>query len=106
MSSVVIVGSNRGIGLEFVRQYAQNGNKVFALCRKTSDELSKIENVTVMEGFDVGTDEIVSKLENSNLPKKLDVVIVNAGIAAFNSNFESLSNSEKPLSNFNVNALG
>ena len=48
MQSVVIVGSNRGIGLELVREYSKRGAKVFALCRKTSEELNKIENVVVL----------------------------------------------------------
>lgn len=48
MQTVVIVGSNRGIGLELVRHYSNLGNKVFALCRKTSEELNKINNVVVL----------------------------------------------------------
>jgi NAD(P)-dependent dehydrogenase (short-subunit alcohol dehydrogenase family) len=33
MAAVLITGANRGIGLEFARQYAADGWKVFASCR-------------------------------------------------------------------------
>lgn len=31
--TVVVVGGSRGIGAEFVRQFAQKGNRVIAACR-------------------------------------------------------------------------
>lgn len=34
MYTVLITGTDRGIGLEFVRQYAMDGWRVFACCRK------------------------------------------------------------------------
>lgn len=33
MNSIFITGSNRGLGLEWVRQYAREGWRVFATCR-------------------------------------------------------------------------
>ena len=33
MATVLVTGSNRGIGLEFARQYAQAGWRVIATCR-------------------------------------------------------------------------
>ena len=33
MPSILITGSNRGLGLEWVRQYAVEGWSVFATCR-------------------------------------------------------------------------
>ena len=33
MSSVLITGANRGLGLEFARQYAADGWRVIACCR-------------------------------------------------------------------------
>ena len=53
MPTVCIVGSNRGIGLELVRHYTNRGDTVYALCRKTSDELNKLslnklKNVVVL----------------------------------------------------------
>lgn len=39
MAHVVITGANRGIGLEFARQFQARGDKVTALCRHSSPEL-------------------------------------------------------------------
>ena len=33
MKNVLITGANRGLGLEFVRQYLESGRKVLATCR-------------------------------------------------------------------------
>lgn len=106
MQRVVIVGSNRGIGLELVRQYSNRGDKVFALCRTTSEELNKIPKVTVLEGFDISSDAVIEHVEGcEQLPSDLDVVIVNAGIGAMD-NLDSFSDTEKCSHTLNVNAIG
>jgi NAD(P)-dependent dehydrogenase (short-subunit alcohol dehydrogenase family) len=44
MKTVLITGANRGIGLEFARQYAADGWTVLACCRTPaqSDALNKL----------------------------------------------------------------
>ena len=44
MSTVLITGANRGLGLEFTRQYAAAGWKVLATCRdpQNATELNTI----------------------------------------------------------------
>lgn len=44
MSTVLITGANRGIGLEFVKQYLEAGDSVIACCRdpESADELSAL----------------------------------------------------------------
>ena len=54
MAKVLIVGSNRGIGLELVRQFAARGDSVWAACRKASDSLKEVKNVTIVENIDIG----------------------------------------------------
>ena len=39
MSTYLITGSNRGIGLELCRQIYKRGDNVIATCRKASKEL-------------------------------------------------------------------
>ena len=53
MAKVLIVGSNRGIGLELVRQFAARGDSVWAACRKASDGLKDVKNVTIVENIDI-----------------------------------------------------
>ena len=44
MRTILVTGANRGIGLEFVRQYSSDGDRVIAICRndKDIDELKAI----------------------------------------------------------------
>ncbi|MDP7093046.1 MAG: SDR family NAD(P)-dependent oxidoreductase, partial [Gammaproteobacteria bacterium] len=56
--TVLITGTNRGIGLEFVRQYAAAGWTVIATCRtpdKAEDlnELAKEHSNIVVEELDI-----------------------------------------------------
>ena len=37
MKTVLITGSNRGLGLEFVKHYSENNYNVIACCRNTDD---------------------------------------------------------------------
>ena len=41
MPTVLITGANRGIGLEFARQYSQDGWEVIATARHSSPELDR-----------------------------------------------------------------
>ena len=44
---IFITGANRGIGLEFVRQYLANGDTVFAAARKPDEatELNTLKSI-------------------------------------------------------------
>ena len=43
--TVLVTGANRGLGLEFARQYAADGWRVIACCRNPKDapELKKVK---------------------------------------------------------------
>jgi NAD(P)-dependent dehydrogenase (short-subunit alcohol dehydrogenase family) len=42
MSTYLITGANRGIGLEYCRQLKELGNNVIAVCRTASEELKNL----------------------------------------------------------------
>jgi len=102
LSTYLITGANRGIGLELVRQLKDRGEDIIATCRSSSTELDAL-SVRVETGIDVSSgDSVVKLIENLN-NTKIDVLIQNAGIAEFNS----LSNLDPQsiLHQFEVNAL-
>ena len=102
MSTYLITGANRGIGLELVRQLKYRGDDVIATCRSTSSELNSLA-VRVEEGIDITSGDSVVQLRENLKNTKVDVLIQNAGIAEFNS----LSNLDPQsiLHQFEVNAL-
>ncbi len=64
MSTYLITGANRGIGLELVRQLKHRGDDVIATCRSTSSELNSLA-VRVEEGIDITSgDSVVQLREN------------------------------------------
>ena len=79
MPKVLITGANRGIGLEFVRQYAADGWDVIATARNSggADELERIAGVRVEE-LDMADLEAVAGF-GERIDGPLDLLIANAG---------------------------
>ena len=83
--TVLITGANRGLGLEFTRQYAARGWNVIASCREPeqADALkalaSKFDQVTI-EKLDVTVDQEVEALARKYADQPVDVLLNNAGI--------------------------
>lgn len=83
--TVLITGSNRGLGLEFTRQYAARGWKVIATARnpETATELralaAKYRSVTV-DKLDVGDVRAIKALAAKYKGAPIDVLINNAGV--------------------------
>ena len=103
MATVVITGANRGIGLEFVKQYLAKGDKVIALCRNTSDELSQ-SGAKVIDNVDVSNPECLEKILHTLSDLKIDLLINNAGVLAIES-LEDMSAATLDYQ-FRVNAMG
>ncbi|AOT06492.1 SDR family oxidoreductase [Pseudoalteromonas luteoviolacea] len=76
---VVITGANRGIGLEFCRQYTALGYQVTAVVRRSSAELDAL-NVDVIDNIDVSLEQDVVRLAELLASKAIDILINNAGI--------------------------
>ncbi|MGZ3420345.1 MAG: SDR family oxidoreductase [Polyangiales bacterium] len=79
MTTWCVVGSNRGIGLEMVRQLKKRGDTVIAACRKSTAELSAA-GVEVVEGVDVTTDAGIRVLGSKLAGRTVDALVVMSGV--------------------------
>ncbi len=86
MANVVISGASRGIGLELARQYAEAGDRVFALCRDPAGATKLNEIADASNGWltvhpvDVADGASVKAAVAEVGDVAVDVLINNAGI--------------------------
>lgn len=82
MPTVMITGSNRGIGLEFVRQYAAAGWKVIATCRNPIGvgELATVDGDIEVHGLDVSDPYQIERLTKDLDGVAIDLLLNSAGI--------------------------
>ncbi|GAA0547171.1 NAD(P)-dependent dehydrogenase (short-subunit alcohol dehydrogenase family) [Rhizomicrobium palustre] len=80
MKTVLITGANRGIGLEFAKQYDAEGAEVIACCRhpEKAEALAALD--VRVERLDVTHDESIARLAASLGDVPIDIVISNAGV--------------------------
>jgi len=78
--TVLITGTNRGIGLELCRQLSAKGMHVIATCRHASRELKDL-NVEIIEDVEVSEPTSLAKLADTLKGRNIDWLINNAGIA-------------------------
>lgn len=84
--TVLITGANRGIGLEYVRQYAARGWTVIATARKPGEAtelkaLASANPAILIEQLDVSDLASVDALAGRYKGKPVDIVVNNAGIS-------------------------
>jgi NAD(P)-dependent dehydrogenase (short-subunit alcohol dehydrogenase family) len=80
MPSIFITGANRGLGLEFARQYAADGWTVVATCRDPSNATElKALDVEII-GLDVGDFTAIAGLRERLAGRHFDILLNNAGI--------------------------
>lgn len=84
MPTVLVTGSNRGLGLEFVRQYAAEGWRVHACCRDPAgasalQELAAGGDV-VVHALDVEDFDAIGRLAQRLAGTAIDVLLNNAGL--------------------------
>lgn len=100
---VVITGASRGIGLELARLYHERGDRVTALCRRSSESLEALE-VRIIEDVDVTDEAVINRLPDDLNGETVDILFNNAGLLTD----ESLDtmNLDRIRHQFEVNALG
>jgi NAD(P)-dependent dehydrogenase (short-subunit alcohol dehydrogenase family) len=84
-STVLITGSNRGIGLGLVREYAAHGWRVIATCRTPAQaedlqSLAKTNDKISIEQLDVTDHGRLRALADKYRDQPIDVLINNAGL--------------------------
>ncbi len=85
MATVLITGANRGLGLEFCRQYAAEGWDVIACCRQPEqasglDALARQYATIQVEALDVADFDRIDALSQKLSDRCIDVLINNAGV--------------------------
>jgi NAD(P)-dependent dehydrogenase (short-subunit alcohol dehydrogenase family) len=103
MTTTLVTGCNRGIGLQLVGQLKARGDHVIGVCRSTNTDLDAL-GIRVISGVDVSDGESVSKLAAEIGDEPIDILINNAGILRRDT-FGSLDYDEM-LEQYRVNALG
>jgi len=86
MNTVLITGANRGIGLEFVRQYATDHWRVFACCRDPgaatalNDLAARHADQISIYPLNVVDHQHIEQLSHILAGETIDVLINNAGV--------------------------
>ena len=112
--TVLITGSNRGIGLEFVRQFTERGWNVIATARKPEkaealNGLAKKHKSITVEQLDVTDHARIESLAAQYKDQPIDILLNNAGLTPkYKTAFNPLSaiDFDIALKSFKVNAVG
>ena len=91
MTTIMITGASRGLGLEFARQFYSEECRVIATCRspKDANELNAIGDIDV-HSLDVTDDKSVANLADKLRGENIDILINNAGVIGQREGFGRL----------------
>ena len=91
MTTIMITGASRGLGLEFARQFYSEECRVIATCRnpKKANELNAIGDIDV-HSLDVTDDKSVENLADKLRGENIDILINNAGVIGQRDGFGRL----------------
>lgn len=112
-SRIFLTGANRGLGLEYARQWAAKGWRVFASCRspEAAEELNEVaeahpERLTVVRCDVTDEGSVRSAAETVAADTEgLEVVLNNAGVGGWRGRLEELDFDEVRRV-FEINTLG
>lgn len=111
MTTVLVTGANRGIGLEFVRQYAADNAEVIACCRNPGSAKA-LQALATMSGgrvrvmkLDVASAADIAALKIALAGQPIDIVINNAGVSGPGRQSSDDIDLEGWLETFRVNTV-
>lgn len=108
MDTILITGANRGLGLEFVRQYAETGATLFACCREpeSATELQALQkqhtNIHI-HSLDISKPQDIQTLAEK-IQGPIDILINNAGMLEKEEGLGNLS-TDAFLQSFAINSV-
>jgi NAD(P)-dependent dehydrogenase (short-subunit alcohol dehydrogenase family) len=111
MQNVLMTGANRGIGLEFARQFAAAGWRVFACCRNPAaaaalTELrSRMQGAVSLHAVEVTDQASIAHLAAELKDQPLDVLINNAGVDGRNASAIGQTDTKVWLQTLAVNTI-
>ncbi|MBA3535990.1 MAG: SDR family oxidoreductase [Tatlockia sp.] len=111
MRTVMITGANRGLGLEFTRQLAEQNIQVIATCRHPAEatllkQLAKAYPIISIAKLDQSSDKSIAKLQTQLADTAIDWLINNAGMMGDKGVTVGNINRDNFLEVMNVNCLG
>ena len=108
--SILITGTNRGIGLEFVKYYLKNNEKVIATYRNINNAKDLLElkdttrNLSLVE-LDVSNPNSINEFASKITDQPIDIFVNNAGaFGPRNTEFGNF-NAKEWLDIFNINTI-
>jgi NAD(P)-dependent dehydrogenase (short-subunit alcohol dehydrogenase family) len=111
MTTILITGASRGIGLEFVRQYAKDGANIVACCRNP-DKAAELNAIAKESGdkvrvfpLDVSSKDSIGKLARALDGEAIDILINNAGVSGPRKQSADEIDAEGWLDTFRVNTV-
>ncbi|MBP6012997.1 MAG: SDR family oxidoreductase [Alphaproteobacteria bacterium] len=112
MKTILITGTNRGLGLEFVRQYATEGARILACTRHPGEAQALLDLAAASKGhvtvhpLDVSSAASVAHLANEIGAEPIDILINNAGVYGGDHQRPGDIDYDAWMRTLNVNTLG
>ena len=110
MNTILVTGTNKGVGLEIARLLSNRGDRVIACCRRPLEAtaLSKLEGNIDIQEVSVGEDESVSQLASRLEGVAIDTIINNAGTMGPEAKRQSVLDMDFSgwADTFNINSMG